>query len=61
MDDKTDTMHCIMGEYKQEIQFKHLSHDKLLAYHEIIDRLFRKMRPSEIAAELGWLKGKYLD
>lgn len=44
---------------EQAITFHNLSLDKDLADHEIVDRLFRDMRPMTIAAEIGWLLAKY--
>lgn len=54
-----DTMFFDIDEDEQAITFKHLPHDKQLADHEIIDRLFRKMHRSQIKSEIGWLRGKY--
>ena len=48
------------GQDEQAITFHHLSTDKELADHEIIDRLFREMTIQQIRAEVGWLIWKYV-
>ena len=49
------------GTEKQTITFHALSDDMELALHEIIVRVFRKMTPMQITAEIGWLRAKYID
>ncbi len=47
------------GTNEQTISFHFLSEDTELAFHEILDRLFRELTNDNRTAELGWLRGKY--